>query len=137
LWQRFFELQEQQAENNADILEEVLASADVAGRHGAYPAEDSDGRSSSNMRPVASEEAVRHRKESVTQFYRAEKIQGAPTSTLSQHVVPPALHRTVVQEPSAVTPQRILEDQQVSRPNLDIPVRASHESDVAYISLAQ
>ena len=137
LWRRFFELQEQQAEKNADILEEVLIGPEASPCHG-YAASDRVDGIISHIRPVCSEEASRHRKESITEFYREQNVQNT-TSQKAGRQVNGFSHARAVDRPIAVspTPQSLQENQQLNRPNLDIPVQENESNGLAYLSLAQ
>ena len=111
LWRRFFEIQEDEAEKQA---EEVLSVVDeVFTVH--------------LERPVASEEAENARKEFIAEHYRnISKSRTVNPRDDSAHVATTA-------RPSVVVDERMIqhEQQQLNNPNLDIPVESS------YLTLAQ
>jgi hypothetical protein len=113
LWKRFFETQEQQAEESISIVEEVLYGYLSPNLENGY-------HGGSALRPISSEVSVRARRESVQEYYR-----NASNSTRGRSRGTPGDSRP----PSS----RSIERQQLHHPNLAIP---SANGD-SYLSLAQ
>jgi len=109
-WRRFFEIREQEEEEHADAVEEI------AGMNGA--------------RPIAAEEVVEARREFVKEHYRnMSAVEGNGRTEGSTKRREERNGARVSQETASVV--REVEDQQLNRPNLDVPVGES------YMTLAQ
>jgi hypothetical protein len=108
MWRRFFEMKEEEDEEQVDTFAEIMEGI-VGGIDGA--------------RPIAGEEATQARREFVKEHYRN-------LTTVPEGIT---VNTTRQQMPSSETTasMREHEDQQLNRPNLDVPV------DGSYVTLAQ
>jgi len=116
-WRRFFKNREQEEEEHADAVKEIMD--EIAGMNGA--------------RPIAAEEAVDARREFVKEHYRTmsaaegygSRTEGSSTRRRDER------NSARVSSQETVSVMREVEDQQLNRPNLDVPVGDS------YMTLAQ
>mmetsp|Transcript_15589 Transcript_15589/g.18498 ORF Transcript_15589/g.18498 Transcript_15589/m.18498 type:complete len:146 (-) Transcript_15589:441-878(-) len=113
-WRRFFEMKEQEEEERVDAVEEIMEG--IIGMNGA--------------RPIAAEQAVEARKEFVKEHYRnMTSVEGSGRTEGAARRGEERNDARVSQETASV--MREVEDQQLNRPNLAVPVGES------YMTLAQ